>query len=44
MNITRFAAVFAIAHYLITGEPTSTAKIIFISALVIYELGRETAS
>ena len=45
MNIaTGFAATYAIAHYLITGEPTSTATLLVISALVFYDLGKDNTA
>ena len=45
MNIaTGFAATYAIAHFLMTGEPTSTATLIVILAFDFYGLGRRPTS
>ena len=45
MNIaTGFAATYAIAHFLITGEPTSTATLIVILAFVFYDLGQDNTA
>ena len=45
MNIaTGFAATYAIGHFLMTGEPTSTATLLVIAVLIIYDLGRDTTS
>ena len=45
MNIaTGFAATYAIVHFLITGEPTSTATLLIILAFVFYDLGQDSTS
>jgi hypothetical protein len=38
---TGFAATYAIAHFLITGEPTSTGTLIVILAFVFYDIGQD---